>query len=575
MPDINTVFAVVDRMSGPIQTIQNNLSGMHNQLGGLNSAVTAFSSEGASALVGFATQALAAVATVRTLREAADFVSDSMDLANDQIEAETKLTTVMQQRMNATSEEIAMIKELAAEQQKLGVVGDEVALAGAQQLATFLNTSEALGALIPAMENLAAQQNGANVTAENMVSIGNMMGKVLQGQTSALSRVGITFDEAQEQVLKYGTEIERANMLAEIITQNVGNMNEALANTPEGQAQQLAHEWGDVKEVLGTQVTPAYMALLGAVREALPYVSSLLTLLGYGASIVMYLGTGAVMVFNWIAGGVSDLVGFIGDAWTLLAGENVSFIGAIMAGVNVGATGIMNLVLGLANGVIGIGVTTWNLIATFANAFATVFNDPVAAIMILFEGLFDFISNVIQTAAGMIDTVLGTDMTGSLEAFQSSVDAKINSIIGDSQVTVMQKANVSDYLLKGMDYNQAAQEGYEFGVNLRDSLKNAFVGQISDYVVEGAYGPDYGDQINDIANDTSNISKALDITSTQLKYIFDLANRDAINRFTTAEVRVDMTNYNTISGDKDTEGVVATLKSTLLDEMASMAEGVH
>lgn len=134
-----------------------------------------------------------------------------------QIEAETKLQTVMRQRMDATDAEIQSIKELAAAQQQIGVIGDEVQLSGAQQIATFLTQKASLDMLIPAMNNLLAQQRGLNATTQDAVSIGNLMGKAMQGQTSALTRVGITFNEAQENGMKFGTETERAAMLAEII----------------------------------------------------------------------------------------------------------------------------------------------------------------------------------------------------------------------------------------------------------------------------------------------------------------------------------------------------------------------
>lgn len=134
-----------------------------------------------------------------------------------QVEAETKLQTVMQQRMGATTAEIQSIKDLAAAQQQLGVIGDEVQLSGAQQIATFLTQKASLDTLIPAMNNLLAQQKGLNATTQDAVSIGNLMGKAMQGQTSALTRVGITFNEAQEKVMQFGTETERAAMLAEII----------------------------------------------------------------------------------------------------------------------------------------------------------------------------------------------------------------------------------------------------------------------------------------------------------------------------------------------------------------------
>lgn len=174
-----------------------------------------------------------------------------------QLVAETQLDTIMRQRMGSTDAEIQSVKELCSAQQELGVIGDEVQLSGAQQMATFLKQKQSLDVLIPAMNNLVAQQNGLNATTQDAVSIGNMMGKAMQGQTEVLQRVGITFDETQKQVLQYGTETERAAMLAEVITANVGNMNSELAKTDAGKQKQLENTLGDIKEQLGSMVQGA------------------------------------------------------------------------------------------------------------------------------------------------------------------------------------------------------------------------------------------------------------------------------------------------------------------------------
>ena len=179
-----------------------------------------------------------------------------------QLVAETQLETIMRQRMGSTDEAIQSIKDFCSAQQEMGVIGDEVQLSGAQQMATFLKEQQSLETLIPAMNNLIAQQNGLNATNQDAVSIGNMMGKAMQGQVEVLQRVGITFDEAQKQVLQYGTESERAAMLAEVITANVGNMNAELAKTDAGKQKQLENTLGDIKEQLG-----------GLVQGAMPFVT--------------------------------------------------------------------------------------------------------------------------------------------------------------------------------------------------------------------------------------------------------------------------------------------------------------
>lgn len=186
-----------------------------------------------------------------------------------QIEAETKLEQVMQNTMNATAADVQVIKELCSAQQELGVIGDEVQLAGAQELATYLEKRSSLEALIPVMNDMVAQQYGYNATQESAAQIATMMGKVMEGQVSALSRYGYSFTEAQAEILKFGTEEERAATLAEVVGQSVGGVNQALAKTPYGKFKQMANSLGDLKEQLGAaaaKIQPFYTGLNSAVQ---------------------------------------------------------------------------------------------------------------------------------------------------------------------------------------------------------------------------------------------------------------------------------------------------------------------
>lgn len=216
-----------------------------------------------------------AIAAAFSVKAVTSFAKACTAAADIQTEMETKIATVMRQRMKASDETIQKIKDYASAQQELGVVGDEVQLSGAQQLSTFLKTDDALKTLIPAMNNLAVQQNGVNVGTSDMVNIGNLMGKVMQGQTSALTRVGVTFTEAQEKVLKYGNEQERAAMLAQVITDNVGEMNKAIANTPAGQIQKLKNSFGDMQETLGRSLQNVFAPLLKYLNSAVSKLSEL------------------------------------------------------------------------------------------------------------------------------------------------------------------------------------------------------------------------------------------------------------------------------------------------------------
>lgn len=183
--------------------------------------------------------------------------------------ASKKLEVVMRQRMDATDEDIKSIKAVTSAQKELGIIGGSVQNAGAQQVSTFLTQASTLRTLIPAMNNLLAQQKGVNATQEDAVSIGNLMGKAMQGQTSALRRVGITFTEAEEQILKYGSESERAATLAKVITNNVGEMNAKLAQTDAGKMKQLQNYIGGIKAKIGSIVVGLQPYLAAASQVAI------------------------------------------------------------------------------------------------------------------------------------------------------------------------------------------------------------------------------------------------------------------------------------------------------------------
>ena len=268
-----------------------------------------------------------------------------------QLVAETQLETIMRQRMNSTDEEIQHIKNLCSAQQELGVIGDEVQLSGAQQMATFLKQKESLDVLIPAMNNLIAQQNGLNATNQDAVGIGNMMGKAMQGQTAVLQRVGITFDEAQAHVLQYGTESERAAMLAEVITANVGNMNAELAKTDAGKQKQLENTLGDIKEKLGSMVQGA-MPFVTITAQAMICVAGCIKLItsiqALGAAFSLTAIKGALLaVHEGIVAGAQRILsisGYTAAGGTLALSAAVTVLyGALTMGLSVVITGIIGL----------------------------------------------------------------------------------------------------------------------------------------------------------------------------------------------------------------------------------------
>lgn len=268
-------------------------------------------------------------------------------------QANTQLTTVMRQRMDATEEDIKKVNEVIGAQSKLGVIGGTIQKTGAQQIATFLKEKGTLEQLIPAMNDLLAQQKGLNATQEDARSVANLMGKAMTGQTSALRRVGITFSEAQENIMKYGTEQQRAAMLAQIITDNVGHMNAQLGKTDAGQLKQAEMQFAAIKVQIGELVSK-WLPKITFAAQALTIVNSMISL---GNSI-----KGATMVianFGITTKAVNAVcIGFRASVVGLTAVTRV--MQAAFTGATFGATTLKVAIKSLLIST-GVGVAVWAL----------------------------------------------------------------------------------------------------------------------------------------------------------------------------------------------------------------------
>ena len=269
------------------------------------------------------------------------------------------------------------------------------------------------------------------------------------------------------------------------------------------------------------------------------------------------------------------------------AGTSVSATGLICGAFATALAFIGNLFIGAANTIIGTGVTLWNLIANFVNAFALVFNNPVAGIEALFLSLFNFIVEVIESAARMLDAVFGSSLADAVAGFQNKVQAKVDAVISENGGSeILKTVDMSDYQFNRFNYGDAWNSGYNFGQGIDDKISNFSLSDIfgktdipnpDDYISgfsDAIANSGAGGNLDSIADDTSAIKDSVDITDEDLKYLRDIAEQDAINRFTTAEIKLDMTNNNNVSSNADLDGIVDGMTTKVLEALEAVREGV-
>lgn len=355
--------------------------------------------------------------------------SKLIEMSEKQAQAEQKLAEIYKSRMGVGKQAVASTLQLASAQQKAGVVGDEVQLAAAQQLATYAKYPSTVNTMLPALNNLLVQQKGLNGTQEDATALANLFGKAMMGQTGALKRAGISFTEAQEQVLKYGTEEEKAAMIAEVVQQNVGNMNAEFAKTDAGKIQQAKNELGDMGEEIGAVLLPAVADLVSWLQaNLLPKLEQLIGFLQQHPAIAKFalafaLITAALGPVLMIVGSFISMIGTIitiapavGAAFTAMTGPVGIVIAAIAAAVAIGvalyknwdtikakAAEVWANVQNAVAVVVGRVKTNFNTLQT---ALSSVWNGIKNTASTVWNGIKTAITNPIQTAINTVKTLI-------------------------------------------------------------------------------------------------------------------------------------------------------------------------
>lgn len=302
--------AVTTQSKKASQSMGSMMSAINRSTSKLNSAIS-----GMNKVLGAAGIAVSLAGIVSAAKNAAAAF-------NEVQENNAALAQVMKNTMGATKEQWRSVLDLADAQQRLGVIDAEVTKAGAVELATYLGLSDSLETLIPVMNDMLAQQYGMAASSENAANIATMLGKVMNGQTGALSRYGYSFTAAQEAILKYGDEAQRAAVLAQVVEESVGGMNQALAQTPAGRLQQVKFALGDIQEGFGKAVmtiATAFLPLLNTVAAALQRIAAWAGRVAQAIANVFGVKTKTVAAAG---GGIGAAASGINDAAD--AGDNLS-----------------------------------------------------------------------------------------------------------------------------------------------------------------------------------------------------------------------------------------------------------
>lgn len=325
IPGVNSAMRKISSTAGEVTSnIKSKFSAVWNALpeGARNAATKAGSAlhSGLGKASGFASKAVSGIgnaakgmATVVSGAATAaaaylvNFGRQSVDAALKAGEVTAKFQQVAKNN-NWTDEEQKSLLSLNKTLGQTGVISGGTLKAAQAQLGTFALTADQVKTLTPALADMIANNKGYNATAQDGVQIANLLGKVMTGSATALSKYGVTMTDAQKKVLQEGSASEKAAMAAQVLEANFGGINKALAQTPQGKMTILQHEIAGLKTSVGNDLIAAFGGVGGAVIKMVQAVEPLITaLFDKVASLAEKIGPPLEKVF----GAVADKIGKI------------------------------------------------------------------------------------------------------------------------------------------------------------------------------------------------------------------------------------------------------------------------
>lgn len=452
IPGVNAAVQKISSTAGEVTSnIKSKFSAAWNALpeGARNAAAKAGNAlhSGLSKASGFASKAVSGIgkaakgmATVVSGAAAAaggylvNFGKQAVDAALKAGEVTAKFQQVAKNN-NWTDEEQKSLLSLNKTLGQTGVISGGTLKAAQAQLGTFALTADQVKTLTPALADMIANNKGYNATAQDGVQIANLLGKVMTGSATALSKYGVTMTDAQKKVLQEGSASEKAAMAAKVLEANFGGINKALAQTPQGKMTILQHEIAGLKTSVGNDLIAAFGGVGGAVIKMVQAVEPLITaLFDKIAQLAQKIGPPLEKVFGAVADKISKInfSGFTGQlsglsgpitAVTGLLGaaglggalsglSGVPVIGGLLSkfgGVLSGLGGPVTLVIGALAGLIA---TSPQLRSEFGTMLQNVFVSLRQAFQMLQPSIQTLMTALSQLAAAVMPVI--TNLVGQI-----------------------------------------------------------------------------------------------------------------------------------------------------------------
>lgn len=251
---VGVILSLRDKFTSPLNKVNDKLGTTKKKLKEASRSVSKFTNAIKSGMksvakwtaIGFG--ALTAGATL--------FIKQSIDGAKQKLKADKLLETNLMKQAKASKEHIQMLKDEASALQDVGVVGDDVAVAGASRLAVFKMNADQIKKTMPILDDMIAYDKGLNGTQEDAIAIGDLYGKAINGKVNALKKYGVVLNDNEEKLFKVMSVEQRIDFINKKLEKSIGGTNKALRATDEGKIVAMKGAFGDMQAELGKKLIP-------------------------------------------------------------------------------------------------------------------------------------------------------------------------------------------------------------------------------------------------------------------------------------------------------------------------------
>lgn len=408
-------FANAKKASASLKGLKEKFSSGTSASGKFSSGISA----AGNSLSSLAKKAVGAATAYVGFRQTKDFLTDCVTGVMELERANTRLETLMMNVSGTTKSQVKDLIEYGDALELCTTIEGDATMAGASQLATFQLSADTIKTLLPAFQDLAVAQYGVNVSQEQMINSGNLIGKVMNGSVGALTKAGVSFTAEQEKILKMGTESEKAAALVEVLGKNFGGLAQQMAQTDEGRIRQLKNAWGSVKDEVGFAVLPAVSGLVQYLSSNIPNIREKVT------SAIEKIKPIAADLWEKTKSGaktVGNMISWVKDNWAWLEPVIGGVVGAIIAyktavsiatGVQWALNAAMNanpigLIITAIGALIGIGVVLYKNWAQISAWFVGIWNKIKDGASWCWEGIKGFFSSAGEWFMGLWNGIKDT-----------------------------------------------------------------------------------------------------------------------------------------------------------------------